>query len=146
MIIETSTDVTANGEALLAAYATAKTMPPASGDRMTVIVPPAQYDLGSGALLLDADDVDLAGLTANWAAQLIFGTSNGANTDILMQTASDVRIENLSIECTLGSVGVTGSAADPEVYWPNVTWYDDAATTDTTSSPENTIVRNCEFS
>ncbi len=136
--VATSSDPGLNGFYLKEAYNAAKALTPhgamlSATNRATVIVPPGNYDLGTSALILDTEFVDLIGLSSARENQYIFGLSGGTNTGVLMQSANNVRIENLFIECTKASGGATGLDTDPAAYFP-----DDAATTDT-------VIRNCEF-
>ena len=137
VLVTVTDNATTNGTNLLAAYAEAKALTPhgaalSATNRAVVIVPPGSYDLGTGQLTLDAEFVDLVGLTTNRDSQYIFGTSNGVGTGVLGQTADDVRIENLAVECTRASGGVLFDATDPAAYFP-----------DTTKLA--TLVRNCSF-
>ncbi len=130
-LAEGNTDVQ-NGAALLAAYTQAKGLTPGAANRIAVIVPPGRYDLGTGAVTLDTAYIDLVGLTTDREAQCIYGTSNGAGTGVLMQTADNVVIANLTIECTRSSGSLSQDATGPAAYFPN------------TNLP-HTTVRNCLF-
>jgi len=126
-----------NGLALLAAYAEAKALTPhnaplAADNRAVVVVPPGQYDLGTAQLTLDTEFVDIVGLTTERGTQSIFGASNGPGTGVLGQTADDVRIANLRVECTLSAGVLAFNDTDPAAYFPST---DGAATQ----------VTNCEF-
>ena len=139
--VQAGTAPVANGAALLGAYATAKTMSPTAGAPVTVIVPPGNYDLGTGALTLDTPWINLAGLTTARETQHIYGATSGANTGVLMQTADQVLIENLTVECTLATGTLAGNGTDPAAYWPDVAWNSGA----NRGSPPNTTIRNCQF-
>jgi hypothetical protein len=126
-----------NGLALLAAYAEAKALTPhgaplAADNRAVVVVPPGKYDLGTAQLTLDTAFVDLVGLTTERETQSIVGASSGPGTGVLGQTADDVRIANLRVECTLSAGVLAFNDSDPAAYFPST---DGAATQ----------VTNCEF-
>ncbi len=147
IVVDVAGDAAGNGANLLAAYDAAKALTPCGSplsatNRAVVLVPPGQYGLGTGALVMDTDFVDLVGLSTARENQHIYGASNGADTGVLMQTASDVRIENLLIHCTLSSGSLSYNSTDPAAYWTNATWNDGA---DRTGSPPSTTIRNCEF-
>jgi len=138
VLVETTDDPVQNGVNLLAAYAEAAALNPYGNglgpdNRAMVIVPPGKYDLGSGQLEMNAPFVDLVGSTTSRDNHHIFGTSNGLNTGVLRQTASNVRIENLFVECTRASGGQVFTSAGPAAYFPN-------------SNLPNTVIRNCRFS
>ena len=137
VLVTVTDNATTNGTNLLAAYAEAKALTPhgaalSATNRAVVIVPPGSYDLGTGQLTLDAEFVDLVGLTTNHDSQYIFGTSNGVGTGVLGQTADDVRIENLLVECTRLSGSVDSTSSTPAAYFPD-------------SNKPATVVRNCRF-
>jgi hypothetical protein len=81
---------------------------------------------------MDAEFVDVVGLSPAREHQLLLGESNGNNTGVLRQTANNVRIENLKVWCIRSSGGAPLLASTPAAYFP------DANTPDT-------VVRNCEF-
>lgn len=133
----TDNDAT-NGANLLGAYATAKVLTPngaplGASNRAVVIVPPGRYDLGTVALMLDTEFVDLIGLSSARDDQYVFGASNGIGTGVLMQSANNVRIENLFVVCTRASGSMVHNETTMAAYFP-----DDGTTTDT-------LIRNCEF-
>jgi len=135
VIVKTTANPTQNGANLLAAYALAKSLTPngaplGTDNRAVVLVPPGTYDLGTGTFTMNADFVDLVGLSTVREDQTIQGTSF-----VLTQTAADVRIENLVLHYTGGGIGVFA-------YRPNVTWDDG---TSHTGSPPQTTIRNCVF-
>ena len=137
VVVETTASATVNGANLLAAYAAAKALSPngkarSADNRATVLVPPGAYDLGAGQLVLDTEFVDLVGMSTARDDQHVSGTSSGVNTGVLRQTANDVRIENLVVECTRTSVTAAVAKYAPAAYFP-----DDGTT--------QTVVRNCEF-
>jgi len=137
VVVETTADPAQNGTNLVAAYAQAAALTPhgqalAENNRAVVIVLPGRYDLGTGQLELNTEFVDLVGLSSARDDQYIFGTSNGEGTGVLRQTANNVRIENLVVECTRNSGGVSLDNTDPAAYFPD-------------SGLDQTLIRNCQF-
>lgn len=131
-----------NGAALLAAYAKAKTLTPngqprSATNRVTVLVAPGQYDLGAGQLTMDAEFIDVAGISTLRENQNIFGWTSGAGTGVLRQTANDVRIENLLIDCRNTTAPAPISSVDFDFLVPAAYFPDDGTT--------NTVVRNVAF-
>jgi hypothetical protein len=134
VVVEVGANVTANGDNLRAAYATAAALTPfgsplSAANRAVVVVPPGQYDLGSSALTMDTEFVDVVGLSTARENQHIYRNGN-----VLVQVAMDVRIENLKLE-------YTGEADNEYAYYPDVAWLFDAEL----GSPPETTIRNCEF-
>lgn len=134
---ESGNDPLVNGTNLLQAYQTAKALTPhgaplSATNRVVVVVPPGLYDLGAAQLSLDTEFVDVIGLTTNRESQRIIGTSSGAFTGVLGQSADNVRIENLFVECVGETDGSAFTIGDPAAYFPN-------------SNLPNTIVKNCRF-
>jgi hypothetical protein len=137
VIVQTTSNATTNGTNLLAAYAAASALTPngsalSADNRAAVIVPPGNYDLGTGALTLDAEFVNLVGLSSDPRNQYIFGESDGSSTGVIMQTADDVAIENLRVECILASGTTSGNDTSPAAYFPD-------------PDLPNTVIRNCVF-
>ncbi len=133
VLVQTSDDPVANGASLLATYTGAKSLKPhgqdlATSNRLTVLIPPGRYDITASQLVLDAEFIDLVGLSTARADQYISGTNTSFQGTLVRQTANDVRIENLFIECS------------SSVYqsWPPSAYRPDTDTTDT-------VIRNCEF-
>jgi hypothetical protein len=58
------------------------------------------------------------------------------NTGVIKQTAQNVHIENLVVECTRSSGGTNWDNTDPAAYFPAASQAE---------SHTNTIIRNCEF-
>jgi hypothetical protein len=81
---------------------------------------------------MTAEYVDVVGMSTVARHQHVYGQSNGANTGVVMQTANDVRLENLWVECTRSSGGLVGDSTDPAAYFPD-------------SDRPLTEVRNCVF-
>ena len=137
VVVEVSTNAAASGRNLLAACEAAGVGGPAvaartSGERTAVLVPPGTYDMGSNQLVLARDRVDLVGLSSVPEHQHIVGRSAGMNSGVIRQTADDVRLENLFVECTLSDGLVQYNPSDSAAYFPD-------------SGLTNTVVRNCRF-
>jgi len=137
VIVKTTDNASTNGLNLLAAYAQAKALTPhgqalSATNRAAVIVPPGRYDLGTGQLAMDTEFVDLVGLSTKREDQYIFSQTNGPNTGVLRQTASDVGIENLLVQSTRPTGVPPFNSTDPAAYFPD-------------SDKPATVIRNCEF-
>ena len=137
IVVQTTDNAVTNAANLLAAYAAAKLLTPngavlSAANRAMVIVPPGNYDLGSDSLALDAEFVDLIGLTTARGSQYLYSAGN-----VLVQTAFDVRIENLQFHHTGGDTGTFA-------YFPAAICYQDESLT-LYGSPQQTLIRNCEF-
>lgn len=134
VVVQVSTGMTdlQRAAALFAAYTAAEGMSPAADNRIAVIVPPGRYDLDKDPLVLDTAYIDLIGLTSDRAAQYIYGLSEGDNSGVITQSADNVRIENLTVECTRSSGGLVNVDSDPAAYFP-------------ADNLLNTVVRNCTF-
>ena len=105
----TADNAKTNGKRLIEAYAKAKTRTPngaalSATNRACVILPPGKYDLDHGAenacvpLTLDTEFVDIIGLTTDRSLQHIYGTPAATNSGVIVQTADDVHISNLTVE------------------------------------------------
>lgn len=135
--VEVTDDAAQNGLNLLSAYLEASFrtphgLPLGPNNRAVVLVPPGRYDLGFSPLTLSAEYVDLVGLSTAREAQHILGVGSGGLPGVIRQFANDVRIENLTVECTRSTGGTGASPDDPAAYFPN----GDLAAT---------VVRNCRF-
>jgi hypothetical protein len=135
IIVEVTADPVVNGQNLLAAYAEAKTLTPhgqslSTSNRAVVLLPPGQYDLQTTTLALDAEYVDLEGLSADRDKQHIHGTTVVTDTGVISQTANDVRLANLFVEITRDSGDITPSK--PAAYFPE-------------GDETTTVIRNCHF-
>ena len=144
VVVQTTDDPAANAAMLRAAYTAAKLLTPnggalAANNRAVVLVSPGAYDLGASTFTLDADYVDLEGLSTAREDQRIF-----RNGQVFKQTASDVRIENLLFH-------YTGTFTSVYAYYPDATWVatgegeGEGEGTEHTGSPPATVIRNCEF-
>ncbi|CAN2048233.1 hypothetical protein GMMP13_550001 [Candidatus Magnetomoraceae bacterium gMMP-13] len=141
IMVQTTDDPVTNGTNLISAYNQVKELTPHGEDlsitnRAVVIVPPGKYDLGSSELVMDGEFVDLVGLSTVRDNQYIYGTSNGINTGVIKQTAQNVHIENLVVECTRSAGGLNFDSSDPAAYFPAAS---------EAESHTNTVIRNCEF-
>lgn len=137
VIVKTTSNAVQNGANLLDAYTAASALSPSGAvlsatNRAVVLVPPGTYDLGSDQIELDVEYVDLIGLSSARDHQYIHGESNGPGTGVIRQTADDVRIENLVVQCTWFPGSAIYSKTTPAAYFPD------------TILPK-TVVRNCEF-
>jgi hypothetical protein len=137
VIVEVTNNPTTNAANLVAAYAVATALTPygqalSATNRAVVLLPPGRYDLGTGALSMTAEYVDVVGMSTVARHQHVYGKSNGPNTGVVMQTANDVRLENLWVECTRSGGGLVGNSTDPVAYFP-------------ASDRPLTEVRNCVF-
>jgi hypothetical protein len=137
VVVETTDNAVTNGANLIAAYAAAAALTPhgqalGSDNRAVVLVPPGKYDLGTGQLEMNTEYVDVAGLSTLRENQHIYGTSNGAGTGVLRQTANDVKIENLFVKLELTGFSVSYNAQDPAAYFPD-------------TALGSAVVRNCLF-
>lgn len=135
VIVQTTASATSNALNLASAYNRARLMKPHGQDlcttnRLTVLVPPGRYDLSAKPLVMDAEYVDLVGLSSARDAQHLFGTISQSSGSLLRQKANDVRIENLRLECR--SPNTLNYYTSPYAYAP------DSGTT-------RTVIRNCEF-
>ena len=130
VVVQTVNNANTNGNNLRAAYAAAAALTPggaalAADNRAVVFVPPGQYDLGASTFTMDTDYVDVVGLSTACEDQRIY--RSGGN--VLRQTASDVRIENLLLH-------YIGASYMVNAYYPNASGV---------ASPATTTVRNCAF-
>ncbi len=137
VVVKPTDNAVTNGTNLIAAYATAKALPPhgqalGADNRAVVLVPPGKYDLGTAQLEMDTQFVDVAGLSSLRENQHVYGTANGAGTGVLRQTADNVKVENLFFELMPSGFGTSFNELDPAAYFPD-------------TALANTVVRNCLF-
>ena len=141
IVVETTSNAKTNGAALIAAYAAAKALTPngaalSATNRASVIIPPGVYDLGSGEgytpLTLDTEFVDLIGLTSDRKSQHIKGTPPATNSGVIVQTADDVHISNLTVEILTVVEQANFGNTDSAAYFPS-------------TNLSNTVIDNCEF-
>jgi len=123
IVVKTTASATANGEALLAAYTDAKSLVPngaarSAQNRACVLLPPGNYDLGTGQLVLDAEYLDVIGLSTDSQAQYIFSITAATNAGVIRQTVNDVAIQNLTLRnnCVADA---TLTAVDSAAYFPD---------------------------
>lgn len=137
IIIDVTADPVINGQNLLAAYAEAAVLTPhgqplSTTNRAVVFLPPGQYDLVTSTLALDAECVDVEGLSADREKQHIYGTTAVTNIGVITQSANDVHLANLFVEITRDSGGVNYDASDPAAYFLE-------------GDETVTVIRNCHF-
>jgi len=110
VIVPEGTNDIHRGNNLRAAYSNATTLSPSSSSRVTVIVPPGTYDLGTSGLVMNTGYVDLIGLVpAQMTTKQVFTDSAGTKrtktvanascpviiSGTLTQTTDNVRIESV---------------------------------------------------
>jgi hypothetical protein len=105
--VPSSNNALTNGTSLLDAYTTGKTLTPggsalSSTNRVSIILDPGNYNLGSSSLTLDTQYIDIIGLTKE-ASHVTITSSNGTST--IIQTANDVRSIGYTIKNTGGAGG-----------------------------------------
>jgi len=92
--------------------------------------------LGSGEgytpLTLDTEFVDLIGLTSDRKSQHIKGTPPATNSGVIVQTADDVHISNLTVEILTVVEQANFGNTDSAAYFPS-------------TNLSNTVIDNCEF-
>ena len=141
--VNTTTSAKLNGAALIAAYTAAKALLPngaalTATNRACVIVPPGKYDLDHGTddacvpLILDTEFVDIIGLTTDRSLQHIYGTPPATNSGVIIQTADDVHISNLTVEIQTAFGTPNLNNTDSAAYFPS-------------TNLSNTVVDNCYF-
>ena len=106
--VKVTDDPITNGNNLLEAYRRAKTTTPnnsalSSSNRLSIILPPATYDLGTQTLILDTQFIDVIGSTTNRANQLIRSFKTGDTDTVINHTANDIRLINLTIQVSGGA-------------------------------------------
>jgi hypothetical protein len=121
IIVEVSDSPTTNGTNLLAAYAAAKLKTPygnalAQSNRYTIILPPGIYDVGSTALSLDTNFIDIVGSTTDLANHQI--TSN--ITQFVSVNCNNVELRNLYILNNSTSYGFNGGGNRPGLLLDNI--------------------------
>ena len=89
VVVQVTNDAATNGTNLLAAYTAAKLLEPngaalAEDNRAVVLVPPGAYNLGASTFTLDADYVDLVGLSSARDNQHIY---SGGTTHMFTQNS-----------------------------------------------------------
>jgi hypothetical protein len=135
IVADVTDSPTTNAQNLVAAYLKAKLLMPngqalSATNRAVLFVPPGQYDLGGGQLLLNSEYVDVIGMSGKREDQHIVGTADIQG--VVRQTANNVGIENLYVSCTRDTGSLFGFDTDPAAYYP------ESGTTDT-------VIRNCRF-
>jgi hypothetical protein len=152
--VNLGTNNLANGTALLAAYATAKTMSPAISNEVTIILPPAIYDLGSSTLNMTSEYINIRGLvpvtlTMQGAVTVVTsGITNTGHSAVLTGEApkSIIRSSGFAIsnKVSNGSVyyakieGSVRTADDKTAVWQDV-WF--TGNVDKELATSNTFIR-----
>jgi len=124
LTVKVTDNAIVNGNNLLAAYALAKTRLPngialSISNRLSVILPPANYDLGVQSLTLDTQYIDIIGSTSDRSKHLITSRLGIVNRGTVQQTANDVDLFNLTIENTGTGYVLQNNGTDPAAYFPN---------------------------
>lgn len=124
VIVQTTTSAQANAANLIAAVRSAKTLQPngaprSAANRMVLLVPPGRYDLGTTQVLLDTEFMDLVGISSVREDQYLYGVgaADGITSGLVRQTANDVCLQNLTIDCSYPSPGE--HAGSPAGYFPD---------------------------
>jgi hypothetical protein len=117
-----SNNASANGINLLNTYTTAKTLTPCGSalsttNRVSIILPPATYNLQTSALSLNTQYIDIVGLTKE-ASHVVLTSTNATAT--VIQTANDVRCIGLTINDTGAGYGWAPSSNLSLTYWENI--------------------------
>lgn len=116
IVVPTTNDPVANGDALWDALGAAYSLTPNGSDlsetnRAVVLVPPGFYDLGIRNLFMDAF-VDIVGITGDPRHVLITSSAGGLNSGSVVQISSSVRLKGLWVRNT--AAGRTNTnATDP---------------------------------
>jgi hypothetical protein len=120
-IVEVSNSKTTNGTNLLAAYAAAKLKTPygnalAQSNRYTIILPPGIYDVGSTALSLDTNFIDIVGSTTDLGNHQITGTIGS----FVSVAANNLELRNLYILNNSTGYGFNGGGNRPGLLLDNM--------------------------
>ena len=136
--LQTDTD-TQRGAKLQAAYTKAKGMGPSGTKRITVLIPPGEYDLGTAGITLDTQYIDLIGMVPAQMTERIRSVPpgwflywgfpfrsaitwemvpprcglilKGSGPAVIRQTAPNVRIANMIVDHPPQTAGLA--------YWPD---------------------------
>jgi uncharacterized protein (UPF0303 family) len=135
IIVSVSDSDISNGNNLRNAYTLAKTITPhgfaiSATNRISIILPPANYNLATTPLTMDAEFIDLIGLSDDPKSTFITSQITTASSGTIVQSSNDAIIRNITIDRTSspGGSGATRTAA----YFPNP-----VSSGITTSSAEN---------
>ncbi len=133
---------TANAEALQAYYDFAKTLTPAIGNRILIIVPPGNYNL-AGPLVMDTDYIDVQGFgSARYnrtqgeylKPETLF--TAGHSNWLVRVTARDIRLSNVAVE----NISAVGAAIQIDnVYGADRSRFTDIYAESNSSSPSQVI-------
>jgi hypothetical protein len=138
LIVETTDDAAQNGTNLILTYDRARGMTNPNGqaksasNRLTVLLPPAVYEVGTNNLYMDSEFVDVIGISSARREQVIQGSGEA----VVYQAANDMRLENVWVRSMRTADTDVG---DPTASTPAAFWL-------TSASSNMTVIRNCEFS
>jgi len=121
--VKVANDPVINGNNLLEAYRNAKNVKPnnqvlGENNRLSIIVPPGNYDLGTQSLVLDTNFIDIIGSTTDRNNHYIYSNILLQSRGVIKQTISSVKIRNLRVKNTNNTFVVGGLVTDPAVYLP----------------------------
>jgi hypothetical protein len=119
--VEVSSSPTTNGTRLLAAYTAAKTKTPygnalSQSNRYTIILPPGIYNVGSTALSLDTNFIDVVGSTTDLGNHQITGTIGS----FVSVAANNLELRNLYILNNSTGYGFNGGGNRPGLLMDNM--------------------------
>lgn len=120
IIVSTTSDPSANGAALLAAYASAKSLTPngaalSASNRAALILPPAKYSLGTTPLAIDTQFIDIIGMTGDPKSVFITSALSGTNKGTILQSVADVRFSGFTVQST--TARSANDATDVAAWW-----------------------------
>ena len=152
LTVTATTNQSDNGTALLAAYVTAEGMSPAAGNEVTLILPPATYDLGAGTLNMTSEYINIVGQIPCTISTLgpvpISGTALVGSSAVLTgeKPKSIITSSGLTINSTVahGQMlylkidGAVNTAGDKAQVWQDI-WFSGAV--DLNNSTSNTFIR-----
>jgi len=123
IIVKVANDPVINGNNLLEAYRNAKNTKPNNqvldeNNRLSIIIPPGNYDLGTQSLVLDTNFIDIIGSTTDRNNHYIYSNVFLQSRGVIKQTINNVKIKNLRVKNTNNTFVVGGLVTDPAVYLP----------------------------
>jgi len=121
--VKVTNDPVTNGNNLLEAYKNSKNTKPNNQvlnaeNRLSIIIPPGNYDLGTQTLLLDTQYIDIIGSTNAKEQHFIYSNIYIQNRGVIKQTVNDVKIKNLRVKNTNNTFVTNLLTSDPAVYLP----------------------------
>ena len=133
---------TSNGTALLAAYASAEGMSPAAGNEVTLILPPATYDLGAGTLNMTTEYINVYGQIPVAVVHSVYrgAEPTGDHPEAIIKS-SGTAINSTVGNATVAFVEVQGevfTADTKDALWHDVWFVHDV---DKNSASSNTFLR-----